>query len=93
MLARSALRSTMSAFAFSSRSAPLVASRSLSAAASTTIPFPTSPLPESPEFSSGPCKKRPGYDLSNLPKRNFGRSHRSKVGKATLKHAIDETKR
>lgn len=49
--------------------------------------------PVSPEFSSGPCKKRPGYSLANLPPRNLGRSHRSKVGKATLKHAIDETKR
>ena len=50
-------------------------------------------LPLSPEFSSGPCKKFPGYNLSSLPNRNFGRSHRSSVGKATLKHAIDESKR
>ena len=49
--------------------------------------------PASPEFSSGPCKKRPGYSMSALPTRNLGRSHRSSVGKATLKHAIDETKR
>lgn len=49
--------------------------------------------PASPEFSSGPCKKRPGYSLSSLPTRNLGRSHRSSVGKSTLKHAIEETKR
>ncbi|GMH49333.1 hypothetical protein TrVE_jg1381 [Triparma verrucosa] len=49
--------------------------------------------PVSPEFSSGPCKKRPGYDMGKLPTRNLGRSHRSKVGKSTLKFAIDETKR
>jgi len=49
--------------------------------------------PTNPEFSSGPCKKRPGYSYANLPTRNLGRSHRSKVGKSTLKFAIDETKR
>jgi hypothetical protein len=36
--------------------------------------------PISPEFSSGPCKKRPGYELSNLRTDVLGRSHRSKVG-------------
>lgn len=54
--------------------------------------LPSLPKPASPEFSSGPCKKRPGYDISALPKRNLGRSHRSKVGKGTLKHAIEKTK-
>lgn len=50
--------------------------------------------PVCPEFSSGPCKKRPGYDVSNLVNANsLGRSHRSKVGKARLKFAIEETKR
>jgi phosphoserine aminotransferase len=48
--------------------------------------------PASPEFSSGPCKKRPGYNLWNGNPRNLGRSHRSAVGKATLKGAIDKTK-
>ncbi len=48
--------------------------------------------PASPEFSSGPCKKRPGYDIAALPSRNLGRSHRSAVGKATLAEAIDKTK-
>jgi phosphoserine aminotransferase len=43
-------------------------------------------------FSSGPCAKRPGYDLSNLKTAVLGRSHRSKPGKAKLKLAIDKTR-
>jgi len=49
--------------------------------------------PVNPEFSSGPCKKRPGYDISKLDSRTLGRSHRSKIGKERLAIAIDETKR
>lgn len=49
--------------------------------------------PASPEFSSGPCKKRPGYDISKLDSRTMGRSHRSKIGKERLGLAISETKR
>jgi len=49
--------------------------------------------PRSPEFSSGPCKKRPGYDLAALPTACLGRSHRSKLGKARLKRAIEDTRR
>lgn len=49
--------------------------------------------PLNPEFSSGPCKKRPGYSLSMLPTASLGRSHRSKIGKQRLKFAIDETRR
>jgi len=45
--------------------------------------------PESPNFSSGPTKKRPGYELGNLPIRNLGRSHRSKLGLGTLEKCID----
>merc|ERR1719223_2303508 len=51
------------------------------------------PKPVNPEFSSGPCKKRPGYDVANLDKRTLGRSHRSKIGKERLALAISETKR
>ena len=50
-------------------------------------------LPDSPNFSSGPCKKRPGYDVANLPLEVLGRSHRSKLGKARLKKAIDDSAR
>ena len=49
--------------------------------------------PSNPEFSSGPCKKRPGYSVSSLDSRTLGRSHRSKIGKERLALAIDETKR
>ena len=49
--------------------------------------------PRHPEFSSGPCKKRPGYDLASLRTDSLGRSHRSKLGKARLRKAIDDTKR
>jgi phosphoserine aminotransferase len=49
--------------------------------------------PAHPEFSSGPCKKRPGYDIAKLDSRTLGRSHRSKIGKERLALAIDETKR
>mmetsp|Transcript_9791 Transcript_9791/g.14492 ORF Transcript_9791/g.14492 Transcript_9791/m.14492 type:complete len:428 (-) Transcript_9791:81-1364(-) len=51
------------------------------------------PKPANIEFSSGPCKKRPGYDISKLDQRVLGRSHRSKLGKSRLAFAIDETKR
>eukprot|EP01052_Picozoa_sp_SAG31_P024168 SAG31_NODE_2038_length_6595_cov_2.210437_3_plen_408_part_00 len=49
--------------------------------------------PQNPEFSSGPCKKRPGYSLAALPTESLGRSHRSKLGKARLKKCIDDTAR
>jgi phosphoserine aminotransferase len=45
-----------------------------------------------PHFSSGPCAKRPGWSLSALTDAVIGRSHRSKVGKAKLKRAIDLTR-
>merc|ERR1719276_715180 len=48
--------------------------------------------PANPEFSSGPCKKHPGYDMGSLDKRTLGRSHRSKIGKERLALAISETK-
>jgi len=49
--------------------------------------------PQNPEFSSGPCKKRPGYSLAGLSNITLGRSHRSKVGKERLAFAITESKR
>lgn len=56
---------------------------------------PRKPLvkPRNPEFSSGPCKKRPGYSLNALRTDVLGRSHRSKLGKSRLKRAIEDTKR
>ena len=40
--------------------------------------------PANPNFSSGPCAKRPGYSLQALEDACLGRSHRSKPGKAKL---------
>src|SRR3954471_3239212 len=48
--------------------------------------------PARPDFSSGPCAKRPGWSLQNLPIDSLGRSHRAKLGKARLKLAIDLTR-
>ena len=48
--------------------------------------------PANPEFSSGPCKKRPGYSLSALRTDALGRSHRSALGKGRLRSAIERTR-
>jgi len=50
-------------------------------------------LPARPHFSSGPCAKRPGWNPQNLAIDSLGRSHRSKLGKARLKHVIDLTRK
>ncbi|MBX3526540.1 MAG: phosphoserine transaminase [Rhodoblastus sp.] len=48
--------------------------------------------PANPNFSSGPCAKRPGWSLEALKDAPLGRSHRAKVGKSKLKLAIDLTR-
>jgi phosphoserine aminotransferase len=48
--------------------------------------------PAVPYFSSGPCAKRPGWNLQALKDAFLGRSHRAKGGKAKLKRAIEETR-
>ena len=48
--------------------------------------------PAIPHFSSGPCAKRPGWNLQALTDSALGRSHRAKLGKAKLKRAIDLTR-
>ena len=48
--------------------------------------------PVIPHFSSGPCAKRPGWSLQALTDAALGRSHRSKIGKAKLKRAIELTR-
>jgi phosphoserine aminotransferase len=50
-------------------------------------------LPARAHFSSGPCAKRPGWSPEQLDTASLGRSHRSKLGKARLKHAIDLTRK
>ncbi len=54
----------------------------------------TRPLvkPIRPEFSSGPCAKRPGWSIDVLKQSSFGRSHRHKVCKNKLKEVIELTK-
>lgn len=48
--------------------------------------------PNNPNFSSGPCAKRPGWTVEALIDAPLGRSHRAKVGKAKLAEAIDLTR-
>jgi phosphoserine aminotransferase len=47
--------------------------------------------PTNPNFSSGPCAKRPGYDINQLDLSTLGRSHRSNVGKGALQKVISDT--
>lgn len=47
--------------------------------------------PSNPNFSSGPCAKRPGYDVAQLDLSTLGRSHRSSLGKAALADACSLT--
>jgi phosphoserine aminotransferase len=47
--------------------------------------------PANPNFSSGPCSKRPGYDPNKLSLETLGRSHRSALGKSVLQRAVSET--
>jgi phosphoserine aminotransferase len=57
-----------------------------------TTPAKPAMRPARAEFSSGPCAKRPGWAPENLQNAVLGRSHRSKLGKARLKEAIDRTR-
>ncbi len=61
----------------------------------TTASTPPKPptKPARPFFSSGPCAKPPGWDAAKLATESLGRSHRSKIGKARLQHAIDLTRK
>src|SRR5450631_2612640 len=54
--------------------------------------LPPGVRPADARFSSGPTKKRPGWNLQALEGALLGRSHRSKPGKAKLKEAIDRTR-
>ena len=47
--------------------------------------------PANPNFSSGPCSKRPGYNVDALDISTLGRSHRSTIGKKALAQACADT--
>ena len=49
--------------------------------------------PVNSNFSSGPCAKRPGWNINLLKNSPVGRSHRSKECKNKLKEAIDKSKK
>ena len=48
--------------------------------------------PARPDFSSGPCAKRPGWTPEALKDAAVGRSHRSKLGKKKIVEAVDRTR-
>jgi phosphoserine aminotransferase len=57
--------------------------------------FATKPelRPGNPQFSSGPCAKRPGWSLAALEGAHLGRSHRAKAPKAALAEVIERSRR
>src|SRR3954453_15473601 len=57
-----------------------------------TIPAKPGLRPANPNFSSGPCAKRPGWSVEALKAAALGRSHRAKIGKAKLEQAIELTR-
>ena len=48
--------------------------------------------PANPDFSSGPCAKRPGFRLEALSGAMLGRSHRAKAPKARIAEVIDRSR-
>ncbi|HSV29016.1 MAG TPA: phosphoserine aminotransferase, partial [Candidatus Omnitrophota bacterium] len=48
--------------------------------------------PANPNFSSGPCAKRPGWTLDALKDAALGRSHRAKIGKTKLEEVIERSR-
>ncbi|MEM7617271.1 MAG: phosphoserine transaminase, partial [Pseudomonadota bacterium] len=50
------------------------------------------PKPNNPNFSSGPCAKRPGWNLQALHDAPFGRSHRAKISKTKIQQVINQSK-
>jgi phosphoserine aminotransferase len=48
---------------------------------------------QNPNFSSGPCSKRPAWNVDALKSALVGRSHRSALGKEKLVKAINETRK
>ena len=48
---------------------------------------------QNPNFSSGPCSKRPAWNIDALKNATVGRSHRSALGKERIVKSLSETKR
>ena len=48
--------------------------------------------PANPDFSSGPCAKRPGFTLEALAGAMLGRSHRAAAPKARLAEVITRSR-
>ena len=48
--------------------------------------------PNNPNFSSGPCAKRPGWSVDALKDATVARSHRAKVAKTKLAGVIERSK-
>lgn len=49
-------------------------------------------LPDSPKFGSGPCKKHPGWQISELGTAFLERSHRAPDGVAKVQYLLDLTR-
>jgi phosphoserine aminotransferase len=69
-------------------------SMAISTSCSALIEMMTKPLqrPQCPNFSSGPCTKRPGWSPEVLSNALVGRSHRSGEGRTRLRETIDLTR-
>src|SRR6185437_17134727 len=48
--------------------------------------------PRNPDFSSGPCAKRPGWTLGALEGALLGRSHRAKPGRAKIDEVVQRSR-
>jgi phosphoserine aminotransferase len=48
---------------------------------------------QNPNFSSGPCSKRPSWSVDALKSAPVGRSHRSALGKERIVKAINDTRK
>lgn len=48
--------------------------------------------PQDPRFSSGPCKKHPGWNFANLSTSLLGRSHRAAPAKQRIQEVITRSK-
>ena len=59
--------------------------------ATATVPARPQVRPGNPDFSSGPCAKRPGWSLHALSGALLGRSHRAPEPKARLREVIDRS--